>query len=125
MTTTATTTKALHAEAVEKLASPVFPDGTYNLKTLEAVSFNKGYQVSFCNVGDDYTADDYEFIVAMFTEISVDGVAYLGKFDGCSEISFHIMNKGTAIKYAKMFNQISVFDWSAMDCIPTGGTGRK
>lgn len=125
MTTTEMTAKALHETAIARLASDLFADGTYNLNTLTAVEFNSGYQVSFCNIGDDYTEDDYEFISAMFSEASSDGIAYAGKFDGTAEVSFHFANKLTAIKYAKMFNQISIWDWSAMDEIKTGGTGIK
>ena len=125
MTTTIKTTKDLHAEAIEKLSSPTFSDGTYNLATLESVEFDYGYQVTFCQIGDDYTADDYDFIVAMFTEISEDGQVYAGKFDGSAEISFLVKNKGIAIKYAKMFNQISIWDWKNCDEIKTGGTGRR
>ena len=125
MTTTTMNTQALHQINLDKLASSAYADGTYNLLTAESVEFNDGYQVSFCQIGDNYTADDYDFIVAMFAEISVDGIAYAGKFECYPEISFHIKDKGIAIKYAKMFNQISIWDWKNADCIATGGTGRR
>lgn len=118
-----TTTKSIHADAIARIATPAFEDGTYDLSTLETVEFSDGYQVTFCQVGDDYSADDYEFLVAMFTEISTDGKVYAGKFDGSAEISFHVKDKNVAIKYAKMFNQVSIWDWKNADEIKTGGTG--
>lgn len=122
MTTAIKTTKALHEEILHKLAS--FEDGTYNLETLEAVEFNKGYQVTFCQVGDNYSDDDYDFLVSMFTEVSSDGIVYAGVF-GNPEISFHFANLETAIRYAKKFNQISVWDWKNGCEIKTGGTGAR
>ena len=120
-----TTLKALHAEAIKALNSEKYTSGTYNLSTLEKVSFNKGYQVTFCQVGDNYTPDDYEFLCAMFCEMSDDGIAYAGKFGGYPEVSFHFSNKADAIRYAKKFNQISIWDWKADDQILTGGTGER
>ena len=125
MTTTTTSTKALHAEAIRKLSSDSFADGTYNLNTLEAVEIDHGYQVTFCQVGDNYSDDDYDFITAMFLEVSEDGIVYGGKFDGCAEISFLFTSKLTAVKYAKMFNQISIWDWKNCEEIKTGGTGKR
>ena len=123
--TTTTTTKALHTESIAALRADSFADGTYNITTMEPVEFTKGYQVTFWCIGDNYTDDDYEFISAMFTEVSMDGETYAGKFEGSAEISWRFADKETAIRYAKMFNQISIWDWSAMDTIETGGTGRR
>ena len=117
--------KALHSDMLNSLCSDAYADGTYNLETLEPVSFDDGFQVSFCNVGDNYSADDYLFICSMFSEVSSDGIVYAGKYDGTAEISFHFSDKLTAIKYAKKFNQISIWDWKACDEIKTGGTGKR
>ena len=123
--TTTMSTKALHAEAIRKLSNNAFADGTYNLRTMEAVEFNHGFQVTFCQIGDDYSEDDYDFISAMFSEVSEDGIVYGGQFDGSAEISFLFTDKLTAIKYAKMFNQISIWDWKNCEEIKTGGTGKR
>ena len=120
-----TTTLNAHKSAISAISSDSFEDGTYDLSTLETVEFNHGYQVTFCQIGDNYNDDDYEFIVTMFTEASEDGKTYLGKFDGSAEISFLFADKLTAIKYAKMFNQISVWDWKNGAEIKTGGTGKR
>lgn len=120
---TTTTIKALHTEAIKALFNK--EDGTYDLSTLVPVSFDHGYQVSFCNIGDNYTDDDYEFIATMFAEVSADGKTYAGKFEGTAEVSFYFTDKLTAIKYAKMFNQISIWDWKNSDEIKTGGTGKR
>ena len=119
------TTMKAHKTAIKALNVETFEDGTYDLSTLETVEFNHGYQVSFCNVGDKYNDDDYEFITTMFSEASEDGKTYLGKFCGTAEISYLFTNKETAIKYAKMFNQVSIWDWKNCEEIKTGGTGER
>ena len=107
---TTTTIKNTIEANLTRLNDVSFADGTYNLDTLEAVEFFAGYQVSFCQLGDTYTDDDFEFIVAMFKEVSSDGHVYAGKFGGYPEISFHFANRDLAVRYAKMFNQISIWD---------------
>lgn len=124
MTNTIETTKALHESIIKTLHNGAYEDGTYNINTMESVSFEKGYQVSFYTIGMQYSADDYEFIASMFAEFSIDGIAYVGYFDGCAEISYRIADKMTAVKLAKMFNQVSVWDWKNCECIATDGTGR-
>lgn len=123
--TTTTTTKAMHEAAIEALNDKRFPDGTYNLATMKTVEFATGYQVTFCQVGDNYSADDYDFLVAMFTELSTDGNVYAGKFGGTPEISFHFSDMAAAIRMAKKFNQVSIWNWKACDEIKTGGTGAR
>ena len=123
MTTTTKTTKTLHAEAMDKVRT--FEDGTYNMNTLEACSFDNGYQVTFCQIGDNYSDSRYDYLVSLFCELSSDGVVYIGKFDGEPEISFHFESKKLAKQYAKMFNQISIWNWAKSKEIKTGGTGRR
>ena len=125
MTTTIKTAKTLHNEAIEKLSSDLFSDGTYDIDTCESVEFNKGYQVTFWNIGDDYSDERYDYLVSLFTELSMDGKTYLGKFDGSAEISWRFSNKKLAKKYAKLFNQISIWDWKHCEEIKTGGTGKR
>lgn len=124
MTNTIETAKTLHESIIAKLHNGAYEDGTYNINTMESVSFESGYQVTFYTIGMQYTEDDYEFIASMFAEFSVDGIAYVGYFDGSAEISYRIANKAEAIKLAKMFNQVAVWDWKNGECINTNGTGR-
>ena len=125
MTTTMTTTKALHLKAMNRLASTEYADGTYDIDTLSVCEFSNGYQVTFCNEGDDYSDESYEFLSAMFAEMSSDGITYLGKFGGAPEVSWHFESREMAVKMAKKFNQISVWDWKHCEEIPTGGTGKR
>ena len=125
MITTTKSTKALHEELLAKLNSEEYSDGTYNLETLEPVDFSNGYQVTFCQVGDNYTEDEYDFLVAMFAEVSTDGIVYAGKFGGEPEISFHFSNFDMAVRYAKKFNQVSIWNWKFEHEYITGGTGRR
>ena len=125
MTTTTKSIKALHLEAMEALSSDLFEDGTYNLKTLEACSFDKGFQVTFCNEGDNCTDEKYAFLCSMFSELSCDGETYLGKFGGAPEVSWRFESKKLAKRLARAFNQISIWDWKHSKEIKTGGTGKR
>jgi len=124
MTTTTMTTLEAHKRIVEALNNPSYADGTYDMKTLETKEFKKGFQVTFWNVGDDYTAERYDYLVSLFTELSMDGRTYIGKY-GTGEISWRFENKKLAKRYARLFNQISIWDWKHCKEIKTGGTGRR
>ena len=124
MTTTTKSIKALHESIIEKLHNGEYADGTYNINTMAAVEFSKGYQVTFWETGMIHSDDDYEFLHAMFTEASMDGETYIGYFDGYAEISYRIKDKETAIRLAKMFNQVCIWDWKHCECIATNGTGK-
>lgn len=137
----------LHKEAIEKLKSDEYPSGTYDIKTLKKVDLTSGYQVSFWQIGDNYSNSAYSKIADEMVSIS-DGKAYAGKFEGDPEISYHVANREEAIRIAKKYNQKSVWDWEQnqraleyskkygdedprtieewIKCeIKTGGTGRR
>lgn len=116
--------KQYHEDIIAKLRSDDYSDGTYNIETLNTVDYHSGYQVTFCQIGDDYTDQEYQSKVDEFLAVS-DGIVYAGKFESEPEISFYVKNKRTAIRLAKKYNQISVWDWKAIDEIETGGTGRR
>ena len=101
--------KELHEDAMRKTLA--LDDGTYDMITLEPVSFSDGYQVTFCQVGDNYDDATYRYLVGLFCELSSDCKVYIGKFCGEPEISFHFDSKYFAKYYAKMFNQVSVWNW--------------
>ena len=133
--------KELHEAKIKELESDKYEgDNTYDLDTLKPVSFKDGYQVTFCQIGDNYTNDQYQTKVNECLKLSSNGKTYAGKFEGTPEISFHCANREQAIAYAKANNQISIWDWKAMQdainhpdqpelwafCeIKTGGTGRR
>ena len=118
-------TQSEHQDAVKRLSSPSYDDGTYNLSTLTMVDYPSGYQVTFCQIGDTYNASEYMDKVNEFLSVSSDGIASAGKFGGEPEVSFHVDDRATAVRLAKKYNQISVWDWAAGDEIKTGGTGRR
>lgn len=118
-------TLAEHQRATKELSSSKYPDGTYNVKTLKPVSYNSGYQVTFCRIGDNYSPKEYAAKVNEFLDVSSDKIASAGKFQGTPEVSFHVKDKSVAIKKAKKYNQISVWDWKSGEEIETGGTGRR
>lgn len=109
----------------KKLASDKYEDGTYDVATLKPVTYDKGYQVTYCQIGDKYTDDEHNALIAEFLAKTDDGKVSLGKFEGEPEHSFHFKSKSEAIKYAKKYNQISIWDWENMLPIETGGTGRR
>ena len=89
------------------------------------MEYDDGYQVTFCQIGDDYTASVYADRVNEFLGYSSDGRTLAGKFEGTPEISFHVPDRATAIRLARKYNQISIWDWENGDEIRTGGTGRR
>lgn len=114
-----------HQRAISELSSSKYPDGTYNLKTLKPLSYNNGYQVSFCRIGDNYSPKEYAAKVNEFLDVSSDKIASAGKFQSTPEVSFHIKDKSVAIKKAKKYNQIGIWDWKNDATIETGGTGKR
>lgn len=114
-----------HKQAVKELNSSKYEDGTYDIITKKPVEFDDGYQVTFCQIGDNYSNKDYAKKVNECLAMSSDGKTYAGKFESEPEISFHCANREQAIAYAKANNQISIWDWKNCDQILTGGTGRR
>lgn len=109
---------------VTALASASYSDGTYDLDSMTPVEYSRGYQVTFSQIGDRYSAAEYADRVNEFLAVSSDGKTLAGKFEGTPEISFHVSNKRVAVRLAKKYNQISIWDWGNCDEIKTGGTGR-
>lgn len=114
-----------HAEVVKQLSNNKYENGTYDCDNLTVKEFDSGYQVTFCQIGDDYSELEYNTLVGIMNKQSSDGKSYAGKFEGTPEISWHFDNKEAAIKIARQYNQISIWDWGACDEIKTGGTGRR
>lgn len=118
-------TQRAHKSAIVKLSEKSYNDGTYNVDTLEPVEFDDGFQVTFCQIGDNYSDEEYADLVNEFYDLSTDRTSYAGKFGGEPEISFHFGSMEDDVRLAKKYNQISVWDWKNMNEIPTGGTGRR
>ena len=135
-------------KALDRASSDRFVEGTYNAETLEPVSYDSGYQVTYFQIGDSYTENEHNELIRRFISHTDDGIVSLGKFEGAPELSFHFGSKRDAIRFAEEFNQISIWDWEqnkkALECerkygendprtieawlkceINTGGTGRR
>ena len=110
---------------VTKLEGDNYPEGTYDIQTLKQISYDSGYQVTFCQIGDDYTDKEFADLTREFLRSSSDRVVSAGKFGGTPEISFNVSDEATAIALAKKYNQISIWDWKRFDEIKTGGTGKR
>jgi hypothetical protein len=116
-----------------ELEDDKYPDGTYDLGTMAPSSYTDGYQVTFSQVGDDYTDDEFAALVDEFRGVSSDGKVSAGKFGGSPEVSFNVSDRQTAIDLAKKHNQVSIFDWAEHSTDPdsdsvfisTGGTGKR
>ena len=118
-------TQKKHTQAIKKLMSPEYESGTYDLETLKQVEYNKGYQVTFSQIGDRYSDKEYANKVNEFLSASSDGKASAGKFEGTPEVSFHVGDRKVAEELGRKYNQISIWDWEKGDEISTGGTGRR
>lgn len=118
-------TQRRHQEAVSRLNTPAYEDGTYDLNTMTQVSYDSGYQVTFSQIGDNYSDAEYADKVNEFLSVSSDGKTLAGKFEGTPEVSFHCNSRATAERLARKYNQISIWDWGSCDEIKTGGTGRR
>lgn len=118
-------TQRHHQEAMNRLGSSDYEDGTYDLNTLQQVSYDSGYQVTFSQIGDNYSSAEYADKVNEFLAVSSDGKTLAGKFESTPEISFHCNDRTTAERLARKYNQISIWDWGNCDEIKTGGTGRR
>ena len=114
---------AKYSEQLAQLES--YPDGTYNLDTMEEITYDSGYQVTFCQIGDNYTDSEMAELITEFRTASGDGFVSAGKFEGAPEVSFNVPDKETALDLGRKYNQISVLEWETFDFISTGGTGRR
>ena len=70
--------------------------------------------MTFCQIGDNYSDEDYAKKVNECLKNSTDGKSYAGKFGGTPEVSFHWGDRKSAEEYARANNQISIWDWGAM-----------
>ena len=119
-------TLAQHQRIVGELRKDAYPDyNTYNIATLGIESYHDGYQVTFWNIGDNYSPEEYADRVNEFLQHVPGHITHAGKFEGSPEISFRILSKRTALRLARKYNQISVWDWKNEEEINTGGTGRR
>ena len=141
-------TQTEHKNAIKELNQSKYPDGTYDIHTKTTKEFDSGYQVTFCQIGDNYSDAEYAKKVNECLAMSDDGKTYAGKFESEPEISFHWKDRKQAEEYARANNQISIWDWkqwqttkqlaekygwddirtieaNAKCTIETGGTGRR
>lgn len=118
-------TQQKHKDAIAKLKDSQYNDGTYDIDTLSRVTYDNGYQVTFCQIGDNYSPEEYADKVNEFASASSDGKTSAGKFGGEPEISFHVDDRKKAEELARKYNQVAIHDWKTGDDIYTGGTGRR
>ena len=118
-------TQREHKSVVDLLNDSKYSDGTYDISNLRQIEYDHGYQVTFCQIGDNYSRAEYADKVNEFLNVSSDGKTLAGKFQGTPEISFHVNDLQTALALARKYNQISIWDWANDTDISTGGTGRR
>lgn len=117
--------KKEHEDAIEELKKDKYEDGTYDISTMKQIEYEDGYQVTFCQIGDNYNDIDYQKRVTEFLDASSDKVVSAGKFESTPEISFNVKSQDEAVRLAKKYNQISIWDWKECKEIKTGGSGRR
>lgn len=119
------TSKIKHEKAIKELSSDKYPDGTYDIENKEPIEYEGGYQVTFCQIGDNYTEEEHRALCEEFLKYSTDDKISAGKFGGTPEISFNVKDREIAERLAKKYNQISIWDWKTGNEIGTGGTGKR
>lgn len=85
-----------------------FENGTYDYDTLEPISFESGYQVSFERKEHPLSDSEYNDIANRLAQTY--GKAYIGIWDGI-ELSYHIDDLEDALRVGRMFSQIAIWDW--------------
>ena len=84
--------------------------GTYNIYTQETVSFDRGYQVSFETLFDDYESEEYDEIAYRMSLMS-DNHVYIGVWATGIELSFHFDDFELANALSILYNQMAIWDW--------------
>lgn len=119
------TSQTYHKQQIKELEKDSYQAGTYDLSTMKTVEYDRGYQVTFCQIGDKYSDREYAERCNEFLSASSDSRTSAGKFEGTPEVSFHVSSREKAIALGRKYNQISIYDWATGNCIDTGGTGRR
>ena len=91
-------------------------DGTYNLETLESVSYDYGYQVSFerPNQSQEVIAQALELFQSL-------GTLHLGVWEGDKEFSIWVETLTLAVELATTYDQDAIWDWENMKPIHLKG----
>lgn len=109
---------------IAALENAGLPNGTYDIRTFAPVTYESGYQVTFCQVGDSYSDTEFALHISRFL-VETDDYRISAGVYGNAEISFNVPDKDTAIALAHAYNQISIWDWANGREILTGGTGSR
>jgi len=91
-------------------------DGTYNLDTMEEVSYEFGYQVSF-----ERPNQSNEVITHALELFQTIGTLHLGVWEGVAEFSIWVESLETAIDLATKYDQDAIWDWENMKPIHLKG----
>lgn len=118
-----------HKQAIAELKKDSYEDGTYNIDTLKDETPETGYMVTFYQIGDNYSPDEYAQLVRMMNSKS-DGKVYAGRFTTAEglvspEISWNFKSREDAEAIGRRFNQESIYECETGNFINTGGTGRR
>ena len=90
--------------------------GTYDIYSQENVFFDRGYQVSFETLFDDYTPEEFDEI-AYRMSLMTDNHVYIGIWATGVELSFHVDDFELANVLCILYNQMAMYDWSTEDDI--------
>ena len=90
--------------------------GTYDIYSQENVFFDRGYQVSFETLFDDYTPEEFDEITYRMS-LMTDNHVYIGIWATGVELSFHVDDFELANVLCILYNQMAMYDWSTGDDI--------
>ena len=88
--------------------------GTYDIYSQENVFFDRGYQVSFETLFDDYTPEEFDEITYRMS-LMTDNHVYIGIWATGVELSFHVDDFELANVLCILYNQMAMYDWSTED----------
>ncbi len=106
-------TLASHTRILGEISSAKYGDNaTYDLSDYRRIAYEDGYQVAFIRPGANYNPVDYATMVNDFLRYVPGHKANATKVNGYPEITFRFTNLRTAMRLARKYKQVSIWDWA-------------
>lgn len=113
---------ATHNRILGVLTNADYADNmAYDLRDLERVKFDSGYQVGFLRNGASWTPLEYANMVNDFLRFVPGHRASVTKALGYPEITFRVNNIRNALRLARRYGQVSIWDWANEEEVKVNG----
>lgn len=94
----------------------VVEDGTYTMEG-KKISHKTGFQVTFHQIGVEYSAEEYNAIVKKLSTVTR-ATPEVGRFSGFEpHISFCCADRDMAVRICKQYGQLAYWDWSKRESV--------